>query len=313
MSTPASQFPAAQADATPLRFVTAASLFDGHDAAINIMRRLIQGEGAEVIHLGHNRSVEDVVRAALQMLAILAGFDLAPAGPGSADALHLQIEAKRLVFEDRARYYADPAAAALPIAHLLSPGYTAERRALIDRKSARAGLGLGTMPVGNDTTYLTVADQSGMMVSLIQSNYRGMGSGLVPDGLGFMLQDRGEMFALDPGHAVSAREKLRAEARSDAASDTDHGNVHACPFRLPPLARPRARVALVDDLARSGSGRPTAACAREGEPCQRRHPLERDAAFRWWRGPSPRSAPRSACSGRAVAGPVTGQPRSAGG
>lgn len=66
MSTPASQFPAAQADATPLRFVTAASLFDGHDAAINIMRRLIQGEGAEVIHLGHNRSVEDVVRAALQ-------------------------------------------------------------------------------------------------------------------------------------------------------------------------------------------------------------------------------------------------------
>jgi len=66
VSTPASQFPAAQADTTPLRFVTAASLFDGHDAAINIMRRLIQGEGAEVIHLGHNRSVEDVVRAALQ-------------------------------------------------------------------------------------------------------------------------------------------------------------------------------------------------------------------------------------------------------
>ena len=66
MSTPASQFPAAQTDRTPLRFVTAASLFDGHDAAINIMRRLIQGEGAEVIHLGHNRSVEDVVRAALQ-------------------------------------------------------------------------------------------------------------------------------------------------------------------------------------------------------------------------------------------------------
>ncbi|WAC64294.1 methylmalonyl-CoA mutase family protein [Pseudoxanthomonas sp. SL93] len=66
MSIPASNVPAAQADATPLRFVTAASLFDGHDAAINIMRRLIQGEGAEVVHLGHNRSVEDVVRAALQ-------------------------------------------------------------------------------------------------------------------------------------------------------------------------------------------------------------------------------------------------------
>ena len=70
MSTPASQIDstatAARADASPLRFVTAASLFDGHDAAINIMRRLIQSQGAEVIHLGHNRSVEDVVRAALQ-------------------------------------------------------------------------------------------------------------------------------------------------------------------------------------------------------------------------------------------------------
>jgi methylmalonyl-CoA mutase len=68
MSRPATQIPANQdtAEAAPLRFVTAASLFDGHDAAINIMRRLIQSQGAEVIHLGHNRSVEDVVRAALQ-------------------------------------------------------------------------------------------------------------------------------------------------------------------------------------------------------------------------------------------------------
>ena len=66
MATPANQLPARQSNATPLRFVTAASLFDGHDAAINIMRRLIQAQGVEVIHLGHNRSVEDVVRAALQ-------------------------------------------------------------------------------------------------------------------------------------------------------------------------------------------------------------------------------------------------------
>jgi gamma-glutamyltranspeptidase/glutathione hydrolase len=139
--------------------------------------------------------------AALQMLAILEGFDVRGAGPGSAQSLHLQIEAKRLVFEDRAAYYADPAAARVPLDHLLSSSYAAERRALIDAKRARpVSAGAVAVPVSRDTTYLTVADADGMMVSLIQSNFRGMGSGLVPDRLGFMFQDRGELFAVDANH-----------------------------------------------------------------------------------------------------------------
>jgi gamma-glutamyltranspeptidase/glutathione hydrolase len=138
--------------------------------------------------------------AALMMLKILEGFDLSSMAP--ADRLHVMIEAKRLVFEDRAKYFADPAFAKLPLGPLLSEDYAAKRRASIDMSRARAEVGPGAFELeGGDTTYLTVADRDGMMVSLIQSNYRGMGSGLVPDGLGFMLQDRGELFSLDPAHA----------------------------------------------------------------------------------------------------------------
>ncbi len=141
--------------------------------------------------------------AALQMLQILEGYDLAAMGFGSADSLHIQIEAKRLAFEDRARYYADPDFAPAPLAGLVSDAYAAERRALIDLTQAREAVAAGDPAVleSGDTIYLTVADSEGMMVSLIQSNYRGMGSGLVPDGLGFMLQDRGELFSLEDGHA----------------------------------------------------------------------------------------------------------------
>ena len=140
--------------------------------------------------------------AALQMLQILEGFDLASLGFMSPQALHLMIEAKRLAFEDRARFYADPAYSDIPLEGLLSEAYADERRALIspDRAMERVSHGDPAVLEDGDTTYLTVADGSGMMVSLIQSNYRGMGSGLVPDGLGFMLQDRGEMFSLDPDH-----------------------------------------------------------------------------------------------------------------
>ncbi len=139
--------------------------------------------------------------AVLQMLALLRPFDLASMGPGSADALHLMIEAKRLAFEDRARYYADPELSRVPVAGLISDAYADRRRRLIrmDRAMPVVAAGAPALEDG-DTTYLSVADRDGMMVSLIQSNYRGMGSGLVPDGLGFMLQDRGELFALDEGH-----------------------------------------------------------------------------------------------------------------
>lgn len=140
--------------------------------------------------------------AALQMLQILEEYDLASMGFMSADALHVQIEAKRLAFEDRARFYADPDFAPAPIEALLSEAYADQRRALISMDQAMESVTHGDPEIleDGDTTYLTVADGNGMMVSLIQSNFRGMGSGLVPDGLGFMFQDRGELFSLDPNH-----------------------------------------------------------------------------------------------------------------
>ncbi len=141
--------------------------------------------------------------AALQMLNILEGFDMKAAGFMTAKSLHLQIEAKRLAFEDRAKFYADPDFTDVPVKELLSREYAAKRRALIDPEKAMVDIGPGDPKAiqTGDTTYLTVADKDGMMVSLIQSNYRGMGSGLVPDGLGFMLQNRGQLFALQEGHA----------------------------------------------------------------------------------------------------------------
>ena len=140
--------------------------------------------------------------AALQMLNILKQVDLRDYPRGSAEAFHYMVEAKRLAFEDVARYYADPDYADIPFEALLSEAYGKERFALIDPERATPAFGPGEPKLEGegDTTYLTVADAEGMMVSLIQSNYRGMGTGLVPDGLGFMLQNRGELFSLDEGH-----------------------------------------------------------------------------------------------------------------
>lgn len=151
--------------------------------------------------------------AALQILKILEGFDTRSMGFGSADYVHAFVEAKKLAFEDRARFYADPTFTKTPIKTLLSSEYAAQRRALIDPAKAAKAVEPASIPAGSDTIYLTVADRDGMMVSLIQSNYRGMGSGMAPfdvtaepgatpatTGLGFILQDRGEQFALVPGH-----------------------------------------------------------------------------------------------------------------
>lgn len=137
--------------------------------------------------------------AALQMLNILEGYDLASMGFGSAAYMHVFIEAKKLAFEDRARYYADPVFNNKPITELISKKYAAERRKLINPEKAANNFHAGKIEAGN-TIYLTVADKFGNMVSLIQSNYRGMGSGMCPTGLGFILQDRGEMFSLEEGH-----------------------------------------------------------------------------------------------------------------
>ncbi len=137
--------------------------------------------------------------AALQMLNLLAPFDLRSMGPQSAQALHRMIEAKKLAFEDRARFYADPAFAKVPVADLISKPYAARRRPGIDPDRASDRPEPGT-PAGADTIYLTVVDADRNCVSLIQSNYFGFGSNHVPTGLGFPLQNRGCLFALDPAH-----------------------------------------------------------------------------------------------------------------
>ncbi|MET0547754.1 MAG: gamma-glutamyltransferase [Xanthomonas sp.] len=140
--------------------------------------------------------------AALQMLNILEGYDFSRIPFGSAEHVHLFTEAKKLAFADRARFYADPAFQPAPLARLISKDYAAQRRALIsmDRALKEVQPGTPKQLEEGDTIYLTVADADGMMVSLIQSNYRGMGSGMAPPGLGFILQDRGEMFVLQKDH-----------------------------------------------------------------------------------------------------------------
>ncbi|MES2684162.1 MAG: gamma-glutamyltransferase [Pseudomonadota bacterium] len=139
--------------------------------------------------------------AALQILNLLEPYDFSKIAFGSAEHLHLVTEAKKIAYEDRAKFYADPAFNALPVATLISKGYAAERGKLLDpaRAAKRIEAGNPALRQG-DTIYLTTADAAGNMVSLIQSNYRGMGSGMTPPGLGFILQDRGEMFSLQPGH-----------------------------------------------------------------------------------------------------------------
>jgi gamma-glutamyltranspeptidase/glutathione hydrolase len=137
--------------------------------------------------------------AVLQMLQILKAYDLKKMGAGSADALTAMLEAKRLAYEDLAKWYADPAFVHVPMKGLLSDAYADERRKRVDLAHANPDIGPGDPKLHDgDTIYLTTADKDGMMVSLIQSNYRGMGSGLVADGLGFMFQDRGELYSLDP-------------------------------------------------------------------------------------------------------------------
>ena len=157
--------------------------------------------------------------ATLQILNILEGFDLGAMGCNSPETLHTMIEAKKIAWADRAKFYADPAFAKIPLAGLLSKKYAAERRKLIDPNRAAKTVEAGVPPANpttsqptrvllqtrlldqGDTIYLCAADDEGNMVSLIQSNYRGMGSGIVVPGLGFMFQDRGELFSIDPTHA----------------------------------------------------------------------------------------------------------------
>lgn len=148
--------------------------------------------------------------AALQILNILEGYDIASLDFGSPEYIHLFTEAKKLAFEDRAKFYADPDFNAIPVDWLISKAYAAQRRELIDPNRAATHFDAGEAALGTgETIYLTVADRHGNMVSLIQSNYRGMGSGMSPDGLGFVLQDRGELFNLEQGHFNSYAPRKR--------------------------------------------------------------------------------------------------------
>ncbi len=137
--------------------------------------------------------------AALTMLNILEGYDLTAMGRDSADFWHVMVEAKKLAFEDRARFYADLDFMGVPVEGLISKEYGRERAKLIDMSRAQRRITVGNPGLYHgDTTYLTVADKDGNMVSLIQSNYTGFGSGYVLEGWGFGIQDRGGLFSLDP-------------------------------------------------------------------------------------------------------------------
>jgi len=137
--------------------------------------------------------------AALEMLNLMEQFDLHSYGLNSARALHVQIEAKKLAYADLIRYIGDPKASKLPVSGMLSKPYAAERAKLIDMDHANCEAGPGRpVPSAGDTIYLSVVDREGNMVSFIESNYAEFGSGLVADGTGFVLHDRGALFSLDP-------------------------------------------------------------------------------------------------------------------
>ena len=136
--------------------------------------------------------------AVLQMLNLLENYEIRNMGFGTAEYIHHFVEAKKLVFEDRAQFYADPDFNEIPVSQLISKDYSRQRGKLINSRKAaeRYEIGNPTLKI-SDTVYLSVADESGSMVSLIQSNFRGMGSGMTPEGLGFMIQNRGELFTLE--------------------------------------------------------------------------------------------------------------------
>jgi gamma-glutamyltranspeptidase/glutathione hydrolase len=138
--------------------------------------------------------------AVLQMLNILEGFDLSKIQYGSAEHIHLFVEAKKLAYEDRAKYYSDPEFAKIQVNELISKEYAEKRRMLIKEGHASNDFTAGdTALKDGETVYLTVADAEGNMISLIQSNYLAFGSGMVPDSLGFVLQNRGRLFTLEEG------------------------------------------------------------------------------------------------------------------
>ena len=192
--------------------------------------------------------------AALQMLNVLEGYDFSKIPFGSPEHVHLFVEAKKLAFADRARWYADPAFQPAPVAKLISKPYAAQRRKLIspDKPLSEVQPGTPQELQEGDTIYLTTADANGMMVSLIQSNYRGMGSGMTPPGLGFILQDRGEMFVLKPGHPNSFEPGKRPFQTIIPAFITKDGKPYASFGVMGGAMQPQGHVQIVMNLVDFG-------------------------------------------------------------
>jgi len=190
--------------------------------------------------------------AALQMLRVLEGFDIRALRHEPAQYLHLFVEAKKLAFADRARFYADPDFFEAPLEHLLSRAYAIERRALIGERAADVVRAGGPLSDTGDTIYLATADKAGMMVSLIQSNYRGMGSGMTPDGLGFVLQDRGELFDLTPGRPNSYAPRKRPFHTIIPAFLTQQGKPYVAFGVMGGATQPQGHVQIVLNLVDFG-------------------------------------------------------------
>lgn len=219
--------------------------------------------------------------SALQMLNILEGFDLSEMGFGSADHLHVLTEAKKLAFADRARWFSDPAFTDLPLDRLLSKDYAKELRARINmQRAANIDLPDPEQIERGDTIYLCTADKHGNMVSLIQSNYRGMGSGMTPGDLGFILQNRGELFDLTPGRPNSYAPKKRPFHTIIPAFATKDGKPWLAFGVMGGATQPQAHVQIMCNLldfgmnlqeagdaprlVHSGSSQPTGERMRDG-------------------------------------------------
>jgi gamma-glutamyltranspeptidase/glutathione hydrolase len=218
---------------------------------------------------------------ALLALNILEGFDLAGMEALSAQRLHLEIEAMRLAFADTRWYVADPAFASIPIQELLSKEYAALRRGLIDPEQASLNQAYGSPTAGSDTVYLSVVDGEGNACSFINSNYMGFGSGIVPPGLGFSLQNRGHNFSLEPGHPNALAPGKRpyhtiipAMATKPGAAHTEglpREELYACFGVMGGFMQPQGHVqvalALVDDGLDPQSALDRARfCLEDGQP-----------------------------------------------
>ena len=187
--------------------------------------------------------------AALQMLNIIEQYDFSNIEFGSAEHIHIVTEAKKLAFEDRAKYYADMDFAKVPVQELLDKEYAKNRKELITERAGKYNA--GEISAG-ETIYLTVADKEGNMISLIQSNYRGMGSGMVPPKLGFMLQDRGELFTLEEGKFNTYEPKKRPFHTIIPAFITKNGNPYVSFGVMGGDFQPQGHVQIVMNLVDFG-------------------------------------------------------------